>query len=205
VRLIDRLMAETESFHAEADAEHVPLLGLVTARGYRRFLVRRYGFVGPIERSLIAIGGVDKLLDTRRFVKHELLRRDLLSFRMNAAAIDQLPQCTVPVFGGLAEGLGWAFVIERSTLGHTNLFRHLAAILPGEVAFSSSYLKCYFGALGEMWRDFGRVLDRVGELEQARVIDSARTAFRTYRTWRHHQDENDHSGPWPPFGEQQSA
>ena len=205
VRLIDRLLAETEGFHAEADTDHLRLLGPVTAHGYRRFLVRRFAFVGPVERSLIALRGFEAFLDTRRFVKHELLRRDLLSFRLTAAEIDQLPRCALPAFAGPAEGLGWAFVIERATLGHTNLFRHLAAVLPGEVAFSSSYLKCYLGTLGEMWRDFGRALDRVAELEQAQVIEGARSAFRTYRTWRHQQDEHDRSGPWPRRRERRSA
>jgi heme oxygenase len=84
------------------------------------------------------------------------------------------------------DALGWAFVIERSTLAHPNLFRHLAGAIPGEVAFASSYLKCYFGGVGEMWRSFGEDLEAsVGQPSEAdRLIDASKTGFRHYRRWR---------------------
>ena len=199
VRLLDELQTETESLHAEADEEAIQLLGPVAVADYWRFLIRTYGYVAPVERSILAAPGVANVLDVRRFHKNQLLQQDLLEFGMRAEEIDGLPQCTVPVFDSAAEALGWAYVVERSTLGHTNLFRHLALVIPGEVAFTSTYLKCYFGSVGEMWRAFGNALDRFSEpIESRRVIDAAKTAFRTLRTWRHHQEDFEREPPSEP-------
>jgi heme oxygenase len=192
VRSIERLGAETEEYHAQADADALQLLGAVTAADYRRFLARVYGFLQPLERSLAVTAGLDRIVDTRRFTKAELLRRDLQSFRMSPAQIDQLPHCTVPLFESPEEALGWAYPIERSTLGHTNVYRHLASAIPGDVAFTSSYLKCYFGMIGESWKLFGDSIDAVASTDATlqRVVDAARTAFRTHRAWRErHEDE----------------
>jgi len=191
VRLIDQLHAQTVTFHADADEDALQLLGPASAHDYQRFLTRRFGFVAPLEHMVVGIDGIEHYVDVRRFTKHELLRRDLMSFRMTAAEVDQLPRCPLPVLTAPEEALGWAYVIERSTLGHSNLFHHLASIIPGEVAFSSSYLKCYFGALGEMWRGFGHALEVFSSTpsRSMRVLQGARGAFRTYRTWRHLEKE----------------
>ena len=93
-----------------------------------------------------------------------------------------LPQCTVPLFDSPAEALGWAYVIERSTLGHHNLFRHLASRMPGEIAFASSFLKSYFGAVGEMWKNFLHALDMIDEAPgETMVIEFAKSAFSAHR------------------------
>jgi heme oxygenase len=93
---------------------------------------------------------------------------------------------SIPWFDNIYDALGWAYVIERSTLNHPNLFRMLAAAIPGEIAFASSYLKCYFGAVGEMWRSFGEDLEAaISDAAQAdRVIDAAKAGFRHHRRWR---------------------
>jgi heme oxygenase len=204
-RLIERLHAETEVFHAEADEDALQLLGPVAVADYWRYLTRCFGFVGPVERGLAATARLDQIIDIRRFHKGELIRSDLASLRMKKDEIEALPQCSVPLFDSVEEALGWAYVVERSTLGNHNLFRHLAAVMPGEIAFSSSYLKCYFGAVGEMWRAFGQALDRVGNPPSRgeRVVEAAKTAFRTYRAWRHHQDEHEITAS--QSGEQRSA
>lgn len=199
VRLLDELQTETESLHADADEEAIQLLGPVGVADYWRFLVRTYGFVAPVERSILAAPWIAEALDVRRFHKNQLLQQDLLEFGMRADEIDRLPQCTVPMFDGAEEALGWAYVVERSTLGHTNLFRHLALVIPGDVAFTSTYLKCYFGSVGEMWRAFGNALDRFSEPGQRRrVIESAKTAFRALRTWRHHREDFEREPPSEP-------
>lgn len=188
MRLVDRLHEETSAFHADADDEAVKLLGPVSPADYWAFLCRTYGFVFPVERSLESVPALSRYIDVRRFRKHELLRRDLLSFGMTVEQLEQLRQCTVPLFDSAEESFGWAYLIERSTLGHHNLFRHLGTLLPGDVAFTSSYLKCYFGSVGDMWRGFGRALDLLPETSAQRVIDAAKLAFTTFRSWRHHQD-----------------
>jgi heme oxygenase len=206
-RLIDTLHLETEALHAEADEEARALLGPVGPADYWRFLTRCHGFVCPVERSVAGVVAVADYLDPRRFRKHELLRRDLIGLGMTPEQVDRLPQCAVPVFDGPEEVLGWSYVIERSTLGHNNLFRHLAMLMPGEVAFTSSYLKCYFGAAAEMWRAFGLAVDRFADSPERseRLLEAARTAFRTYRSWRHHRVDDVPSTPPPTDDEVQSA
>ncbi len=197
MRLIERLQIETEAFHADADEDALQLLGAATPADYLRFLTRTLGFVQPLERAIVRTPGIEQVVDLRRFEKHHLLRRDLIGFRMHPDDIDRLPQCTLPVFDSPEEALGWAFVGERSTLAHGNLFRHLASIMPGDVAFTSTYLKCYFGAVGESWKAFADALERTAPTADRaeRVIDSARAAFRLHRAWRRHHDDE---APSPP-------
>ena len=187
MRLVDRLSAETASFHPDADEDVRALLGdSASATDYRRFLIRTYGFTCPVERAIASVPGIERYLDPRRLRKHELLRRDLASFQMTTEQINRISQCPVPLVDTPQEALGWAYPIERAALRHTQLFHHLAAIMPGEVAFTSSYLKCYFGSVGEAWKSFGRALDELGDRPQStrRVIEAARAAYRYYRSWR---------------------
>jgi heme oxygenase (biliverdin-IX-beta and delta-forming) len=206
VPLLQHLQAETELFHADADKDGVHLLGPVSASDYLRFLVRTHGFVTPVERSILASANLEQHIDTRRFHKHELLRRDLLTFRLSPDEIDRLPQATIPLFDRPEAALGWAFVIERGARGHSNLFRHLAMAIPGEVAFTSSYLKCYFGSVGEMWRSFGTALERFADpTSRSRLVEAAKSAFRTLRQWRHHLDTHDRAQSTPASGKQRIA
>ncbi|HUJ60749.1 MAG TPA: biliverdin-producing heme oxygenase [Kofleriaceae bacterium] len=186
MRLIDRLVIETEREHQAADEETLQLLHAVTPSVYRRYLMRTHGFVLPVERALAATRDLERVIDVRRFTKHDLLRRDLQSFRMTDADLEQLPVCDIPKFRSPEQALGWAFVVERSTLSHANMFRHLASVMPGDVAFTSTYLKCYAGTIGEQWETFGDALEAVASSEAhiAHAIDAARTAFRTHRAWR---------------------
>lgn len=156
---------------------------MVGPADYWRYLTRTIGFVAPVERAIIATAGIEPLMPTSRFHKHELLRRDLLGFRMRTDEIDSLPQCVVPAFERPEDAIGWAYPIERSTLAHANLYRHLALVMPGDVAFTSSYLKCYLGTSGEAWRSFALALDQIADPQ--RVVEAARAAFRAYREWRH--------------------
>jgi heme oxygenase len=185
MRAIERVLLETADHHVSADEDVLQLLGSVTATDYRQFLERSYGFVAPLERSLAATRGLDRIVDTRRFCKAELLRRDLQGFRVADTAIEELPQCAIPPFDTPEVALGWAFVVERSTLSHGGVFRHLASVMPGDVAFTSAYLKVYFGAVGENWKSFADAFDgvAVGPQRLQHAIDAARAAFRLHRAW----------------------
>ncbi len=191
MRLVDRLGEETEAFHDVTDEEVFRLVGAVTAEDYRRYLVAMYGFVGPLERSLARTPDIDRHVDVCQFQKHELLRRDLSALHMTDLQIDRLPRCAMPSFKTPEEALGWAYPIERSALYHVDLFRHLAAILPGEIAFASSYLQGYFGAKREPWLAFGCVLDAFEYVprQAERVVDAARAACQSLRAWRFLHDE----------------
>jgi heme oxygenase len=196
VRVLERLHTETEVFHAEADEDIRMLFDAIGPADYWRYLVRTYGFIAPVERAVVQAPGIGEALDIRRFHKHNLLRQDLLELGMQPAEVDQLPQCPVPAFATAEEALGWAYVVERSTLGHSNLFRHLGMVIPGTVAFTSTYLKCYFGAVGEMWRSFGNALERFAEPpESQRLLDAAAAAFHALRTWRQSHDDFEHEPP----------
>jgi heme oxygenase len=196
VRLFEQLHTETEAFHAEADEDALQLLGAVGVADYWRFLIRTYGFVVPVERAIVQAPDVGDVVDVRRFHKHNLLRQDLLELGMQPREIDRLPQCPVPKLELAEDALGWAYVIERSTLGHSNLFRHLGMVMPGQMAFTSAYLKCYFGAIGEMWRSFGVALDRFAEPRRShRVIEAAKAAFHALGSWRLHHDDFEQEPP----------
>jgi heme oxygenase len=196
MRLIDRLGEDTAAFHDVTDEDVLRLVGPNTADDYRRYLIQIYGFVSPLERALAKTPDIDRYIDVRGFQKHELLRRDLSAFHMTAGEIERLPQCAVPWFRTPEEALGWAYPIERSTLWHGDLFRHLATVIPGEVAFTSSYLKCYFGLAGEAWNSFGAALDDFGdEPGRARqTIDAAKASFQCLRAWRFLQRGCSHVG-----------
>jgi len=186
MRLAERINAETSSFHSEADEDTIRLLGAITADDYRRYLMHTYGFVAPVERAIVQVPSAERYVDLRRFNKQELIRRDLRALHVAEIVIARLPQCEVPPLANAEAVLGWAYVLERGTLGYSNLFRHLASVLPGEAAFASSYLKCYFGAVGEAWRSFLQALDVAGDHDEQHardVIGAATTAFRTYRAW----------------------
>jgi heme oxygenase len=200
MQLLDRLGAETASLHAEVDEDARALLGAATAADYRRFLICTYGFTCPVERAIADVPGIEKYVDPRRFRKHELLRRDLSGFRMTSDEIGRIAQCTVPLLETRQEALGWAYPIERAALKHTQLYHHLATEIPGDVAFTSSYLKCYFGAVGEAWKSFGRALDTVAARppQARRVVEAARAAFRCYRSWQLIADQLSAGAAAPP-------
>ena len=182
MRLVDRLHELTLAFHEDVDG--ALLSRRVSARSYQRYLARTYGFVAPVERSITTTPDIDKFVDVRRFDKEELLRRDLTALQYTRKAIDTLPQCSIPLFRTAPEALGWAYFLERSTRSNNATYRALAAAIPGEIAFASSYLKCYFGAVGEMWSAFERALDLIPDAETETVIDAALAAFRAHERWQ---------------------
>lgn len=188
--LIDRLSAETEEYHAGADQDRALLRGPMAPGDYRRYLARMYGFVVPLERSIAGVRGLDRVIDPRRFRKGEKLRADLVALRFPPDALEALPRCTLPRFESVEEALGWAYPIERSTHEHTSLYRHLATNAPGDAAFASSYLRCYFGMIGESRNRYGDALEAVVDcdLTARRVIECARASFRAWRSWRAAQD-----------------
>jgi heme oxygenase (biliverdin-IX-beta and delta-forming) len=186
VHLDERLELETEELQAEAGGELVALLGRVTSTDYRRFLERTLGFVAPLERSLWATVGLEHLVDMRRFRKQTLLRHDLMGFGLKHDEIESLPRAEIPQLESPAAALGWAYIVERSTLLHVNVFRHLASVMPGDVAYTASYLKAHFGAVRENWKRFADAINSIAsDSDEADVlIAAARAAFHAHRAWR---------------------
>ena len=188
--LLDRLTDETRGLHKEIESEGEGLLRAISVPAYRRYLSRWYGFVSPLERALGVVPGLPRVIDPRRLRKHQLLGHDLPALHLKQPDIDALPTCSVPVFIDVRDGIGWAWVVERATLDHPNLFRRLANAIPGDIAFASTYLKCYAGAVGEMWRSFGQSLEAASTsvADSDRIVNAARVAYRHFRRWRHSLD-----------------
>jgi heme oxygenase len=183
VHVLDRLMAATAALDEAFAAESRALLEAAAQEAYRQYLARLYGFVTPLEHALANHPELRTVVDTRRFDKHELLRRDLEALNTRA---DELQLCSaIPVFNDVQTALGWAYITERGSLGHTTLFHSLATLLPREAAFAASYLKCYFGAIGETWRGFVEGLEAAGKLEHdaARIVAAAQDATAQYVAW----------------------
>ncbi len=187
--VVARLSSETQLHHAEVDADLERLLEVPTAHTYRLWLVRQHGFLAPFEAALDASAAIAATVDAHTRRKAPRLRSDLLALGVSGAAITGAPRCAaVPErFARVPVALGWLFVVERATLQHGSAFRQLARVLPGEVAFASSVLKCYDGNVGVMWRAFAALVDEAcREPEQiAALVGAAKDAFRRLRRWQH--------------------
>ncbi|MBA3391629.1 MAG: biliverdin-producing heme oxygenase [Deltaproteobacteria bacterium] len=197
---LERLDEETQAFYPDVDVEG--LVHAIMVDDYRRSLARIYGFVAPLERSLLDTHALDRLIDLRRFRKHILLEHDLQALGLKRTDVEALPQCMwVPWFDDARVALGWAYTIERSTLAHATLFRHVASSLPGEAAFAASYLKCYAGEIAERWSDFGARLDASisGPQDLENIVEAAKAGFRNFRWWRNTFDGKARSSPNEPM------
>lgn len=178
-----RLDVITQQLHTLTDKD---LQGSWSSSDYRRYLTRMYGFVLPVERSIRSTPRIGSYIDVRRFQKHELLRRDLMAHRMTPQQIETIALCAVPVFDTPEEAFGWAFLIERNTLHHAELFHRLASTNPGDAAFAASYLKCYYGVVGEMWKNFRHAMEAFQATRERweRLLAAKKAALRCYESWR---------------------
>jgi heme oxygenase (biliverdin-IX-beta and delta-forming) len=126
------------------------------------------------------------MIDLKERTKAGYLAQDLMALGLRPSVIAELPQClAVPQFRGAAEALGWMYVVERKTLAHSVMRRHLLTRLPREMRNSSTYLSSYAGVVGSRWRKFGATLDDVAHMREIanRVLDAANEAFRVQRRW----------------------
>jgi heme oxygenase len=205
MRAIERLEIETRQLHGEMDAEVAAVLGARTPAGYQRYLARTYGFVAPLERCLADTPGLAPFLDGRRLLKHLLIEHDLQTLGLKQLEIQSIPQCMwIPWFDNPFVALGWAYIVERTTLEHPNLFRHLASALPGEAAFAASYLKVYAGSTHEMWQSFADGLELASSIPHHFDLlrEGTRAGYRFFRRWRNTLDGKALSGPQARIAEQ---
>jgi heme oxygenase len=185
--MIERLNEETRSHHVECEADFDVLFDVeTTPRHYLRYLVRQYGFEAPLESTLAMTPNVELMIDLKERMKAGYIAQDLMALGLRAAQVAELPQClSIPQFRGAAEALGWMYVIERTTLAHSVLRRHLLTRLPREMRNASNYLSCYTGVVGTRWRKFGATLDDVAHQRMIadRIVQAAHDAFRAQRRW----------------------
>ena len=190
--MLVRLNNETQPHHAGADADVDRYLfrPSVTADDYRTYLSRVYGFLVPLEASLAMAPALDEAIDVRARAKSALVVHDLMALGMSMTEVNALPQCQeIPAFRGPAAALGWMYVIERPLLASAVLRGHLSTFLRAEMAYASSYLSCYAGQVGTMWRELGEAMDRVAYTQAIAdlIVSSAHQAFRTSRQFRQNE------------------
>ena len=192
--MITRLNDETSVHHVDADSDFDILFrDDASSANYLVFLMRVYGFEAPLESALSMTPGFDLVLDLRSRQKAGLLAQDMLALGLRPAEVAEVPQCmTIPQFHGAAEALGWMYVVERATLAHSVIRRHLLTKLPREMNRASSYLECYSSVVGTRWREFGVALDEIGRgaphpTMADRIVAAANDAFLAQRRWITHE------------------
>ncbi|MEO8704015.1 MAG: biliverdin-producing heme oxygenase [Kofleriaceae bacterium] len=195
--MIERLNTETRAYHAEADSDFDILFREdASASLYLVYLMRVYGFEAPLEVALSMTPNLELMIALRERQKSHHLANDLLALGLRPHEVAEVPRClTIPQARGAAEALGWMYVIERSTLAHSVIRRHLLTKLPREMHRASEYFQCYAGVVGTRWRHFGSVLDDVASSPAIanRIIASAGEAFRAQRRWIQHEHQGTHA------------
>lgn len=182
--ILIRLALETRSHHGVADAQRLALLEGATSASYQDFLGVVLGFESAYERALVVAPGIHpKLL--RQRVKSSRIRHDLLALGTSEADLDALPTCVTPVFRTAAEALGWVYVVERNTLLHGLLRRHLASVLPDPIERASSYLAAYGDNPGEHYRELATALEEAARkaITPGEIVTAAHAAFEAQRLW----------------------
>ena len=188
LRVLTRLSDETQVHHpaADADLDRYVFRPTATALDYRTYLARALGFVAPVEHALAQTPELAAVLPLEARLKAPHLRHDLGRLGLTKSDIDALPRCTsVPTFCSAASALGWLYVIERPMLASAVVRGHLDTQLHAEIQEASSYLSCYAGQTGSMWRELGRAMDRVAcsPAIADRIVLSAHEAFRLLERW----------------------
>jgi len=185
--MVDRLDEQTRIHHADADSDFdILFFDRTTPDEYFVYLMRVYGFELPLEAALARTPNLDLMIDLSERQKGGLLTQDLLALGLRHDQLADVPQCLrIPQFRGAAEALGWMYVVERCTLAHSVVRRHLLTRLPREMRNASQYLQAYAGVAGTRWRMFGNVLDDVARQPAIadRIVDAANEAFRAQRRW----------------------
>ena len=184
--LLMRLNVSTRHWHALVDGPWLELLRpTVSEAHYVAQLARTYGFVAPFESACKYTPGLGRVLDFRTLTRAGLIAQDLLALGLEPVQVSSVAQCeSITPFRGVNEALGWFYVVERATLLHDGIRRHLLARLP-DIANACAYLSEYDGRVSEHWNTFGRVLDRVATTPESanEIIAAAHSAFECAQRW----------------------
>lgn len=181
-----QLNRATRRWHADVDEPWLELLRPNVSRAdYLAQLVRTYGFVAPFESACMYTPNLGTFIASRHLVRAGLIAHDLLALGLSPAQVASIPHCdAITTYRDPAEALGWLYVVERSTLLHGALRRHLTVELP-EVHHACAYLTADESRATDNWLSLGRTLDRVddqGELARD-VLGAAHEGFDCVRQW----------------------
>jgi heme oxygenase len=183
--MLTRLNLETRIHHAEVDADQLAVLDNADPERYREFLIRTYGFEATVESALAVTPDLDRVLDIRERAKAGVIATDLLLVGLRPHELAEVPLCPwLDIIESIEDALGWLYVVERRTLLHSAILRHLTARIPQIVETASAYLRCYEGIAGARWRDLGLAFDRVATPANGdRIVAAAHQAFWCQRDW----------------------
>jgi len=189
--MLDRLDAETRAFHVEADHPWLSLMTpTVTPGRYAEELMRTYGFETSVEAALAYSRPLHHILEVPRVTRSGLIAQDLITLGFGAGHVARLPQChTITPFSTVAEAFGWTYVIERPTLLHDALYKHLSVQLKPGSAFS--YLEISRRSAAARWKALDTALDEFARTRELadRIVEAARAGFQTLLQWRREWDD----------------
>lgn len=184
-RMRARLDMDTRPYHDELDASFRRLTtpGLTRAM-FVDALSQMYGFEGSVESAAAYTPRLHAMIDLRRRALSGYLAQDLMNLGITAGQVAQLPQCLIAPFADPAEALGWLYVVERSSVLHETVLRHVEARLP-QSSHGCSFLAASARGTTERWNELECVLDRVGQDPAAanRILSAAHDASRCAINW----------------------
>lgn len=189
--MLTRLMLSTRNWHAQVDETwHELLHPKVTIQAYATRLARAYGFMAPFESACKYTPKLARAL-TFQVSRAGLIAQDLLALNHDASRLAGLPYCmSITPFGTVPQAVGWLYVVERSTLLHETLRRHLVARIP--VSEACTYLAAHAGHVSDHWHAFGRTLERIGATPETRdeIVAGADEGFAIAAQWyRYGEDQ----------------
>lgn len=185
-RTLIQLNIATRPHHAAADQPWLDLMApRIDQAHYRALLIQVYGFEAPLDSAFRYTPELSSLIDLRGRTRTGLLAQDLMRLGLTASQIAQLPQRFM-TFSNAPEALGWMYVIERATLLHNSVRRHLLQRLP-DLAPATTYLDAYDGVTSLRWAELGSAFDTIAHPPAVlrQLLNAANLGFRAMREWFH--------------------
>lgn len=183
--MLCRLNRETKQYHQTADNDRLAMLAASADRPqYTAFLSRVYGFEAPFEAALLMTDELDRWIDLRDRGHLRLLKADLQVLGLTDP--NALPRSrSIFPFRHPADALGWIYAIERNTLLHGLIERHLRSRLGDVLKVAGSYLAGQQRSNGQRIRDLGAAMDRMASDKASadRIAAAAKAAFRAQHNW----------------------
>ena len=145
--------------------------------------MQAYGFEAPLEAALAYTPVLGSLIDLRRRSRSGFIAQDLLTLELHPGQVSMIPQCMIAPFRGVAEALGWIYVLERGSLVHRSVRGQLVARLPS-VGDACTYLGAA-RAFEDSWDELGRTLESIAHVAaiEHQILSSAHDAFRRSADW----------------------
>jgi len=177
------LRAATAGLHANLEAG-LPIARPHAGRAeYAAHIAAMHGWLAPFEASLWGDEWPREIDAAERARKREWLEADIEIARADGF-LTAPPRCAIaaPSFDTLAQRIGWAYVVEGSTLGGRVLLARLHRTLH---PWPARFLVAYGNEGARRWRDFRAVVERKLSLpcEIDEASRAAAQAFESLDAW----------------------